>query len=140
MINYDFFNNGSLLIAKFLGNIDKNILINFMRFIYTSTKVENLDKILVDYRRAIVNFNEDDLKEISESREQLIKRPNTNVTLVNSPKPTALATMILENYHPKHTNYNICSTLECCVRLLNLRISTTELHDMIENLQHSFTD
>jgi hypothetical protein len=140
MIGYDFFYNGSLLIAKFTGGIDKDTLISFMKFIYTSENVQLLDKILVDYRTAIVNFNEDDLKEISESRELLVKRPNTTVTLVNSPKPTAMATMILENYYPKNSNYSICSTMECCLRLLNLKISVTELNDMIETLKHCYKD
>lgn len=140
MISYDFFDKDSLLIAKFSGGIDKDSLINFMQFIYTQTNVEYLGKVLVDYRNAIVNFDDDDLKEISECRERLLKRPNTNVTLVNSPKPTALATIVSESYYPKQTEYNICSSLECCIVRLKLKISTTELNNMIENLKFRFTD
>ncbi|MFN8255995.1 MAG: hypothetical protein U0W24_09930 [Bacteroidales bacterium] len=140
MINYEYFDNSSLLIVKFRGKIDKRTLYSFIEFIYTKTNVEHLTKWVSDYRDSDLIFNANDLKDITELRSKYLKGSsyNSTVFLVGNPKDTVFSIIISENYYAGLSNCKICSTLETCLNFLSIDINIEEFRNRINNLKFEF--
>lgn len=141
MIKYDFFDNGKLLIVKYLEEISKSDLISFFRYCAERNYLSTIQIILADYRDAKEVYTIDDLIEITEERIKLekgISEMNT-VFLVDNPKTTAIA-YLYSNYYKDHSWVNVCSTINCCINSLNLNviISKDELVELLNNPGNEF--
>ncbi|HEY4789043.1 MAG TPA: hypothetical protein VIH57_23505 [Bacteroidales bacterium] len=140
MIQYEYFEEGELIIFKYRGAIDKPTLISFIEYIYKETDATNLKKILSDFRDATIAFEEDDLKDIAHARAFYSKGfPATRTTyLVGGPRDTVITTLVSDQYFNEITNVNVFSTIEFCIRSLDLQITDKELSDRINNLKHTY--
>lgn len=140
MILYDFFDNESLLITKYIGKIDKIMIESFIRFMLQKPEFSNVEKIISDYRESQLLITDDDLNEILKVRSQVTKNNNTNtVFLVANPNDTTLLTLISILYKSM-TKAEVCSTLEFCIKRLSLNVNTQELDFRLKNLKNKIID
>lgn len=141
MIQYEYFDNGSLLVIKYLGKIYKPTLESFIKFILTETDASKVKYILSDYRESELMFVFNDLPEIAKVRRQYTQTSNRTRTVffVNNPKDTAFTTLI-SSYYGDITTATICSTLECCCRNLMLDIELEALNDRLNHLKFIFDE
>lgn len=133
MISYDFFDKGTVIIVKYPRNIDKELIISFMEFLFNDKNIKKIKKILIDFRGCIPNFEIDSLEDIKNKRLKLYDGIQT-VYLVNNSIETAYTFYFAENF--KHIK--VCSTINYAIKLLDLNISDKKLEEIISKLSKHF--
>lgn len=73
MIRYEFFDEGKMLITKYIGDIDKEAIKSYIRHIFTKFNCENLQYYISDYRSSTFLFNTKDLANILKPEKKLIR-------------------------------------------------------------------
>ena len=138
MIRYDLFDNGSLLIVRFTGIIDKSDIISFIEYIFPKTDSDSLNRILCDFREAESTFSPNEIEDIANVQALYDKGQYKvkEVFLVKNPENTMLATL----YTLKFKNWIllVCSTTRYCINQFSLSINDQELENMLESLKYEF--
>lgn len=142
MIRLEEFEQEKLVIIKYSGRIDEEFLISFMEFLYSNVNRDTLEKALIDFRDAEMDFNIDALKYIVSLRIQKYSEGFTHklnsVYLIQEAKATAFTTLYAKAMPQSHIKVNICSTMEYALRLLFLNITATEVEQRILKLSTVF--
>jgi hypothetical protein len=133
MIRYEFFDEGKMLITKYIGDIDKEVIKSYIRHIFTKFNCENLKYCISDYRNSSFLFNSKDLENILKTRKEVDKGlvKSHTVFLVDTPRETALVNLISDDYVENSHPADFCSTLKCCINALSLEIDQEELSKCI---------
>lgn len=135
-INYQIIKEENLLLLKFSGewSIDdyKNSLEKFVQ-------IENFDmihKVLSDFREALYDFASNQIQELAELREKIIKKKYRHVRIVNNPISTALAHLYHEELNARGFLDSYCSTVEHAVKLLKLNVDAEKIEKILNNLKN----
>ncbi len=140
MITYESFEMGKFLIIKYSGDIDKNYMMSFLKFSFLMPNKHLLTKILIDFRDANLNFTEEDFEDLKKAR---LRIPEGNkslrtVYLVHDINETVYTTLFANDIPKNFTSIYICSTLDYCLKYLNLTMSNQALEERIMNLSFQF--
>ncbi len=142
MIRLESFCQGTVVFIKYRGRIDRSFMISFMEFLYSNVDRDVLEKALIDFRNAEMDFEIDTLREIADLRvnlyaEGFIKRL-TSVYLVSEAKSTAYTTLYSRKLPEEHIRLEICSTMEYALRFLSLDMTVKEAEEKLSNLAVEF--
>lgn len=140
MIKYEYFDDGKLLITKYIGEIDKETIKSYIHYIFTKSPCHNLEKLILDYREAKMLFNPKALLEIAQARKsgESGRKKNKSVFLVDTPMETALILIISKMYNKDLNPADFCSTLIGCIHILSLDINEKELDRRLKGLKLEF--
>jgi len=142
MIQFDFFDGGKLLITKYIGNIDKESVSSYIRYVFTKFNCEDLRYLISDFRDSNMAFNPKDLEDISKTRKEVdpgIIQKHT-VFLVNTPRETAFVNLISNDYNKNLHPAGFYLTLRGCISALSLEIDEIELDRRLNELKFEFTE
>jgi hypothetical protein len=141
MIKFDTYDQNKLVIIKYAGKIDKIFLISFMEFLYSKVNMELLEKALIDFREARIDFSIEDLKEILKWRVHYSKGFSHSVRtvyLVQEAKETAFASKYAKDLPQSIASIIVCSTMFYAIRSLDINLSADEAEARIKNLSTVF--
>lgn len=133
MIHYDLFEEDTCIIVKYPKNIDKDLIISFMEFVFYNIQPKKVKKLFIDFRDCKPNFEINSLEEIKNTRLKFYDGLRT-VYLVNNSIETAYTVYFAENF--KHIN--ICSTIDYAMKLLDLDPAKYDLEEIISKLTLRF--
>jgi hypothetical protein len=140
MIKFEYFDEGKLLITKYIGEIDKETLKSYIKYIFEKSGCAKLEKLILDYREAILLFNPGALKEIAVTRKAVDvgRIKNHSVFLVDKPRETALILMISMMYNRDLNPADFCSTLKGCIEALSIDLKVDDLDRRLKELKFEF--
>ncbi|MCE1198572.1 MAG: hypothetical protein LWW85_06350 [Marinilabiliales bacterium] len=142
MIKYAFFPESNLLIARYIGDIRKESVTSFIRFVFTNSEFRPFDKLLLDCREAHILFRGNDLQEIVQmrSRVEAGQQQRTTVFLVDTPVETALISLLSALYNEEMKPSDFCYTYPMCIRTLGLELRPEELDRRIKAIHTVFVE
>lgn len=140
MIRYEFFDDGKLLIIKYIGNISKKSLISFFKFLVEEKDVSSLKVVLADYRDAKDTYAISNVFEIVEARKNFTTGLGEiqTIFLVSNPKNTAISLMY-SDYLKGYSNVNIFSTIAATRNYLSMNVTNHELERMLDNPKFEYS-
>lgn len=141
MITYGLLREGKLLVVKLYGRVDKKTLSSFMEYLFHQKNLmPGIEKVLMDYRNAVMDLKMADLDEIARLRvanSDVLKNIQT-IHLVATAHQTAFTTLFSEKVPKTVSDIGICSTLGRAIQLLDIDFLESELENHIQNLAFSY--
>jgi|GEM_PF-2521336 len=140
MVRFEYFEDGKLLLTKYIGNINKEAIKSYIQYIFLKSDSAKLEKLILDYREANVLFNPKALMEIADIRKssELGRIKNRSVFLVDKPRETALISLISILYNKNMNPVDFCYTSKRCVESLSLDMTEDELEKNLKGLKYEF--
>ena len=136
-IKYQIISAEKLLLLKFSGEWSLNDYKNSLdKFIHIED-LDTVNKVLSDFRSITTKSAVNQIKELAEIRQKIIKKKYVHVRIVNSPLTTGLAHLYHEELNVRGYLDNYCSTIERAINLLNLNMEAEEIDDLLHNLDNT---
>ena len=135
-IKYEFFENESLFIQKYIGNFSIEHYMKFMNFMIKTKEWKSVKKVFSDFRNINLSLALENLDKLTIYRDETIKTEYFNVFLVDNPDNTVAANLYQENLNKY--DYNYCSTIGYAINVLGLNKSEIELERIIKDLKNQF--
>lgn len=138
IVKFQQFDKEKLLIQKYSG---KWSIEDFKAYIDMNLSIiewKNVEKVLTDFRDLEDEKIIDSLDELVKIREHKLPKETKNITLANKPIATAFLTLYSHEQQKREHNYEVCSTIEYAISSLNLGLNSTELENMISDLEYVY--
>jgi hypothetical protein len=137
-IYYEFFENKSLLIQKFIGVWSIEQYERYMDMASNIPEIICLQKILTDFRDIIINSEVSDIDNLIRIRNKIQNNNYINIHLVCDPISTVTAYLYQEKLNQKGHLYKYCSTISQAIKLLEIDVTEIILESKIKNLKNQF--
>ena len=137
-IEYQIFKDKNLKIHRFIGKFSFEHYGAYMQKITKQPDWKYVKRVITDIRGGIFNIDYNQIKQLVDFREKIIKKSYKNVFIVNDPSSTALTHLYQEDLLKREFDYQYCSTVEHAIELLNLEQYSTDIEYAIENLENRF--
>lgn len=145
-IKYQQFETEKLFIQKFIGHFSIEHYIKYARLILRNLPIKLIDKVLIDFRDLKFNEMPENLTEELDRIVEVRKNINNNKELarneaklviwVDSPTPTAIVHLFINNF--PSMDYNYCSTESNAIKLLDVSENFHHLEKTICNLENTY--
>lgn len=138
-IKYQIIKDANLLIKKFYGDWSNKDYESFLKVITVEPDWKFVNIMLSDLREANIEHAFDDISSGAEMVKKYLKTSPKNVFLVDEPIATAIVYLYKqESESISKQSHNYCSSLDCVIELLELKISKHELKNILNNLENTF--
>lgn len=135
-IKYKIIKDSKLLIKQFYGDWSNKDYETFLKFITNTDDWKSVDKTISDLRNANVENAFDEISSGAEMVKKYLTNSPKNVFLVDQPMATAIVHLYKqESESISSQTHKYCSSVDCLIEILDLKISKVEMKMHIDNLE-----